>query len=94
MSQALADIRAAVIAVVEDLIQDWDLEAPVTGETRMVADLAFESIDIIQLTVALEERFGRRKLGFDQLLMVDGRYVDDLTVDQIAAFLHPRLAAG
>lgn len=91
MSLSPEDIRAAVIAVVEDLIQDWDLDAPVTGETKMVADLAFESIDIIQLTVALEERFGHRKLGFDQLLMTEGRYVDDLTIDQITAFLAGRV---
>lgn len=88
---ALDNTRAMVIAVVGDLVQDWDLDAPLTGATRMVADLAFESIDIIQLTVALEERIGRRKLGFDQLLMTDGRYVDDLTIDQIATFLDSRL---
>ena len=57
------------------------------GDTRLLADLGFESIDIIQLTVALEETFGLRKVPFDQLLMQDGRYVDDLSLRQIATFL-------
>jgi acyl carrier protein len=45
------------------------------------------------LVVALEERFRRRNLGFDQLLMADGRYVDDLAVAEIVHFLSMRLAS-
>ena len=65
----------------------------VDTQTKLVADLEFESIDVIQLVVALEERFRRRNLGFDQLLMVDGRYVDDLDVAAIVRFLSTRLAS-
>jgi acyl carrier protein len=56
-------------------------------DTRLLADLGFESIDIIQLVVAIQEEILRRKLSFDKLLMRDGRYVDDLSIGQIADYL-------
>ncbi|MEC9361857.1 MAG: hypothetical protein ACPHN2_16185 [Sinimarinibacterium flocculans] len=56
-------------------------------DTRLLADLGFESIDIIQLVVAIQEEILRSKLSFDRLLMKDGRYVDDLSIGQIADYL-------
>ena len=89
----VAEVETAVIQVIEDLVSDWDLDTTIDTQTKLVADLEFESIDVIQLVVALEERFRRRNLGFDQLLMVDGRYVDDLDVAAIVRFLSTRLAS-
>lgn len=57
------------------------------ADTRLLADLGFESIDIIQLVVAIQEEILKRKLSFDRLLMKDGRYVDDLSIGQIADYL-------
>ena len=82
-----------LIALLEDFTQDWD-EGPENGvraDSRLLADLGFESIDIIQLVVAIEEHYGRR-FPFDRLLMKDGRYIDDLSVDQLADFLAAQLA--
>ena len=45
-----------------------------------IGDLGFESIDIVQFVVALEENFKRRDMPFEKLLMIDGRYVDELSV--------------
>jgi acyl carrier protein len=83
------ELTDRLIAELEDFIQDWDVEMdePIGRDTLLLADLGFESIDIIQLVVALEETFGKRKLPFEQVLMKDGRYVDDLSVGQIADFL-------
>jgi acyl carrier protein len=46
---------------------------------------------VVYLVTAIEQRYGRRDLPFEQLLMVDGRYVDDLTVTQIAEFLQKNI---
>lgn len=85
--------EGAIITIVEDLIQDWglDLAGGVSGATRLVEDLEFASVDIIQLCVALEQHYGR-KLGFQDLLMVDGSYVSDLAISQMARFVEARLA--
>jgi len=81
-----------VVAIVDDLTQDWGLEldGPITGQTRLAADLEFASVDIIQLCVALEQCYGRR-FGFQDLLMKDGSYVGDLALSQFAAFVDAKL---
>lgn len=78
-----------LIALLEDFTQDWDSasDAPITRETKLFADLGFESIDIIQLIVAMQEEVVKRNMPFDSLLMKEGRYVDDLSVGQIADYL-------
>jgi acyl carrier protein len=41
--------------------------------------------------VAVEEHFNHSKLGFNELLMVDGKYIDDLQVKQVVDFLAIKL---
>lgn len=78
-----------LVSILEDMIKDWDLDTDggIGRDTRLIGDLAFESIDIVELVVAVEKAFGKRNIPFERLLMVDGRYVDDLTVGQVADFV-------
>jgi acyl carrier protein len=89
-----ANARDTVIAVVDDLTQDWglDRDAPLGSDMRLAADLEFASVDIIQLCVALEQCYGRR-FGFQDLLMKDGSYVGDLSLGQFADFIETKLAS-
>lgn len=82
-----------LIEIVDDFLEDFDeeIDEAVTRESWLLGDLGFESIDIIQLVVAIEEAFGKRNMGFEELLMEDGRYVDDLSVGQIADFVATRI---
>jgi acyl carrier protein len=82
----------AIVVIVNDLTQDWGLEPtePLGAGTLLAADLQFTSVDIIQLCVALEEHYDRR-FGFQDLLMVDGSYVGDLSLGQLAAFVDAQL---
>lgn len=85
-------VEGTVVAVVEDLVQDWglDLEGGLSGASHLVADLQFASVDIIQLCVALEQTY-ERKFGFQDLLMKDGSYVGDLSLAQFAHFIEAKL---
>lgn len=85
-------IILTVIMIVEDLVQDWELnlDEAISQETFLVNDLNFSSVDIIQLCVALEQNY-ERKLGFHELLMEDGKYVGDLSIQQISIFLESKL---
>lgn len=76
-------------AILADMTSDWDIEhdGGIGMDTRLIADLEFESIDVVQLIVAIEERFQRRDLPFEELLMKDGRYVDEFRVSDIVDFL-------
>lgn len=88
----ILSIEDRLRATLADFVADWGVTTPITRETKLVEDLEFDSIDVIQLVVEVEKAFGSRKLGFQDLLMVDGRYVDDLTVGQMSDFLMTRLA--
>lgn len=90
----MSEIQSKVISTLTDFIQDWGLDAEVGPQTTIVEDLEFDSIDVIQFTVELEKAFGNRKLGFQELLMKDGRYVDDLSVAEFTAFLEGKLATA
>ncbi len=83
------DYTQKLITLLEDFTQDWDHDyrGSMGRDTRLFADLAFESIDIIQLVVAIQEEVLRAKAPFEKLLMREGRYVDDLSIGQIADFL-------
>lgn len=89
MSENSQAYSVRLIELLKDFTQDWDneFEGEMGPQTRLLADLGFESIDIIQLVVAIQEDIVKRKLSFDQLLMKDGRYVDDLSIGQIADYL-------
>ena len=89
-----ADVENAVVGVVNQTIQDWDMDLPgsVTVETLLKQDLAFESIDIVQFAVAIEQAADRKGLPFERLFMKDGDYVDDVRLSQVVDFLCDELA--
>lgn len=93
MQQGESSVQQAITSILEDVTRDWDLdlEDGIGPSTKLVDDLSFSSIDIIHLVVAIEEHYQRPKMGFEDLLMVDGRYVDDLTVAQLVEFVEQRL---
>ena len=88
------DIAELLRRTLAEFVEDWGLDVGITEETSLVGDLEFDSIDVIQFVVAMESAFQSRTLGFQSLLMQDGRYVDDLTVAQIESFLASRLIAA
>jgi acyl carrier protein len=92
----LETFQQDTIELLNELTSDWDtgLDEPLGPTTAIVADLGFESLDVVYLVTAIEQKYGRRDLPFEKLLMVEGRYVDDLTVGQIAEFLHEHLGAN
>ena len=87
-------VEQRVIGVIADLTEDWDvdIEGGMTP-TTMVGDVGFASIDFIQMAVAIESEF-KTKLGFRDLLMQGGNYIDDVSVRQIAEFVAGRLNNG
>ncbi|MBA3015704.1 MAG: acyl carrier protein [Proteobacteria bacterium] len=82
-----------VVEIIKDMTQDWDLDfnGGIDVNTKLVGDLAFESIDIVQFIVAMEEKFQRRGLPWEEVLMTDGRYVDEIIVDDAVRLLYSHL---
>jgi acyl carrier protein len=86
-------ILADLIEMLKDLTSDWDtgFSGEITGETLLMGDLAFESVDVVHLVVAIQERYGKQNIPFEKLVMENGRYVGDLQVSRIADFLKTQI---
>jgi acyl carrier protein len=89
VSYTLESILQDVIAIVVEMTGDWDMDyqEPMTGETMLIVDLGFRSLDVVQFVVAIQERYQRQDLPMEELLMADGQYVNDLSLGHVAEFL-------
>ena len=89
-----SELEFKVVGVLKDMTEDWDLDLPdgINAQTSLVEDLAFESIDIVQFAVSVEQAFDRKGLPFEKLFMEDGDYVDDMRVSQVVDFLGKELS--
>lgn len=84
-------VQSDIIAILKDMTQEWDMDlTAIDSNTKLMEDLGFVSVDIIHLVVSIEEHF-KQKLGFNSLLMKDGRYVDDLSIEEISNFVSHQL---
>lgn len=83
------DVEPKVISILNDLTQDWELDSDdgINMNTGLMNDLEFESIDIVQLAVALEHGFNQKGLPFEQLFMKDGDYVEEILVSDVVNFI-------
>ena len=89
-------IEDGIVELLNDMVLDWELEleAPIGRESRLIEDLGFESIDLVQLVVAIESKFAGRGIPYEELIMDDGRYVTEITVGQLANFLHSKIGTA
>jgi acyl carrier protein len=60
---------------------------PVSDDTRLIGDLGYDSLRLIELSIALEQRFGLRSLDDDAVATVStvGDVVELVTVQSRAA---------
>lgn len=88
-ARSLADYEHDTIEILRELTQDWDsdFDDELSPTTAIAADLEFDSLDVVHLIAAIQQRYQRQDFPFEALLMIDGRYVPDLTVTQIAQFV-------
>jgi len=88
------EVQAKIMQVLDTITEEWDddLDEEVTLTSKLVEDVGFASIDFVQFAVAIESEF-KQKLGFQALLMQDGAYVDDLSLQQVVDFVFARLNA-
>lgn len=82
-----------LVEIVEGMVGDWetDFSGAIGPETLLVSDLGMESIDVVGLIIAIEEHYQRQDIPFVQLVMVEDRYVKDLSLGELIDFLHRQL---
>jgi acyl carrier protein len=82
-----------LVKILQDMTADWDndFSGSIDSETKLIEELGFESIDIVQFIVAVEEHFQRRGLPWEEVFMLDGRYVDEIKVGDTLQLLFSHL---
>ena len=84
-------LRTDVLEVLREKIKklDSDFSGTLDEETRIVGDLDFESVLIVEFCMAIGKHF-RKKLPFQNLVFQNGKF-QDFTVGQLLTFLEGHL---
>ncbi len=53
------DIRTDTLFLLGRLADDWEYSGVITEDTRLLADMGFESLDVVILSAQVQEHFGR-----------------------------------
>jgi acyl carrier protein len=88
MTEIDAQVLAGVLQLLDELAGDWEYDGPIGPDTRFIADLALESLEIVVLGTMIQHQYGR--LPFAAFLEELGeRPVEerDLTVAELVAFV-------
>jgi acyl carrier protein len=82
--QVLAD----VLDLMTKLAGDWEYSGTVTPDTQLLADLNLESLDLVVLGTAMQERYGRLPFT-DFLAEIGQRPIEqrDITVRELVDFV-------
>jgi acyl carrier protein len=87
MNPTREQIRADIEEILQEMISSWGVDDDGIGAgTKVVADLGFSSVDLIHLMASIEMRF-HRKLPYDEIIMKDGQYAEDVSVDELVDFV-------
>ena len=81
-------VLQAILALLGEAQGDWEYAGEIGPQTRFVADLGLESLEIVVLSTMVQQQFGR--LPFPEYFEEIGqRPVDerDLTVAELAMFV-------
>jgi acyl carrier protein len=88
------EICTELIAIAARITDGWGLEdVELTQSTRLSEDLCFSSIDLLNFLAAVDVQF-QRKLPYERLLMVGDRYRNELTINDLAEFVHDNFDAA
>jgi acyl carrier protein len=81
-------VMQGILALLNEASGDWEHTGEIGPQTRFVADLGLESLEIVVLSTMVQQRYGR--LPFPQFFEEIGqRPIDerDLSVSELAMFV-------
>jgi acyl carrier protein len=98
MTPTHPQVLAEVLNLLNTVVGDWEFEGAIAADTRLFADLAFESLDLVVLGAKVQEHFGQTFPFPEFFAEIGQREVRDLTIgewaDFVARHLRVPVAAG
>lgn len=88
MTELDPEVLDGVLALLGELKEDWEYEDSIDPQTRFVADLGLESLEIVVLSTMIQQQYGKMPFPafFDE---IGQRPVDDrdVTVREVVEFV-------
>jgi acyl carrier protein len=91
MMRTRAQVLEDMLELLRMVARDWEFETPLDANTRLLADLAFESLELVVLGTAVQERFGQTFPLTEFFAEIGQRDVRDLTVGEWVDFIYRHL---
>jgi acyl carrier protein len=88
MTRIDPEVMAGVLELLRECAGDWEYDGVIAPETRFLADLGLQSLEIVVLGTLIQQRYGR--LPFAEYLEAIGRRPPDerdVTVAEVVAFV-------
>lgn len=88
-------IESLVVSAIQELLEDsdLDLDEPIASETTLNEDLCLSSVEAMELFARVDIAI-KRRLRYEQLVLVDGQYRDELTVGELVDFIWEHQDSG
>lgn len=84
-------IFEGIINILNMMSDDWEYADEIRLETYLIADLGFESIDIVVLGTTIEKQY-KRSLPFAKFFAEIGqREIRDIRLDELVGFVYGNL---
>jgi acyl carrier protein len=85
------DIFQTVVNIITKMNEEGEYSLVVTPNTWLVADLGFESIDVVVLSVTIQEHY-QQSMPFSEFFAQIGQQeIRDIRIDQFADFVYQHL---
>ena len=80
-----------LVTLLNELREDWEYSGEITQDTGLIRDMDLESIDLVVLGSAIEEKY-KQQLPFAEFLSsLEARNAKDITIKNILDFLDETL---
>ena len=84
-------VMADVLEMLGQLSKDWEYSGEITAETLLFDDLGFESLDIVVLGTAIQEKYGMIMPFAEFLIEMGQRDERDISVGELVEFVQSQI---
>lgn len=94
MIKSRTEILSEVVTVLNELADDWEYGGEIGERTMLMGEMGFESLDIVVLATALQERY-TQEIPFSEFFAELGEREDgDVSVAEWVDFIATHTATG
>jgi acyl carrier protein len=88
MTELDPQVLHEVLELINEVSGDWEFDGPITADTRFLADLGLESLDLVVLGTMIQHRYGQLPFA-EYYAEVGQRPVEerDVSVSDLVVFI-------